>query len=327
MSQPTVKSGGRKYRPGPLAALMAAGTLLASCAAPAAPETAPSAMAASTMPPSTIVLPGAISAEGIAAGGGSTFFAGDLVAGDIFRGDLDARSAERFIDAPEGRMAVGMKVDREHSLLIVAGGMTGQGYFYDTETGKTVASIQLAKADESFINDVALTPEGAWFTNSRKGELYVVPISDEGRPGKARTVKLSGPAAKTGEGFNLNGIAATEDGKTLIVAHSANQAVYTVDPDTGASKPITLPSLPDVDGLVLKDRQLWAVQNLKNQISRIRLESDLGSGSVEQVITSELFQTPTTAALIGKNLLVVNAKFDTGFPPTADQYEVVIVDR
>jgi hypothetical protein len=23
----------------------------------------------------------------------------------------------------------------------------------------------------------------------------------------------------------------------------------------------------------------------------------------------------------------VNAKFDTGFPPTADQYEVVVVDR
>jgi hypothetical protein len=24
---------------------------------------------------------------------------------------------------------------------------------------------------------------------------------------------------------------------------------------------------------------------------------------------------------------VINAKFDTGFPPTADQYEAVVVDR
>ena len=38
--------------------------------------------------PRVIVLPGATSAEGIAAGRGSTFYAGDLFNGDIFRGDL-----------------------------------------------------------------------------------------------------------------------------------------------------------------------------------------------------------------------------------------------
>jgi hypothetical protein len=41
---------------------------------------------------------------------------------------------------------------------------------------------------------------------------------------------------------------------------------------------------------------------------------------------SVLFQVPTTAARFGSRLAVVNAKFDTGFPPTADQYEVVVVD-
>jgi hypothetical protein len=29
----------------------------------------------------------------------------------------------------------------------------------------------------------------------------------------------------------------------------------------------------------------------------------------------------------GNSLAVVNAKFDTGFPPTATQYEAVIVNR
>jgi hypothetical protein len=48
---------------------------------------------------------------------------------------------------------------------------------------------------------------------------------------------------------------------------------------------------------------------------------------VEEVITSPLFQVPTTAARFGRRLAVVNAKFDTGIPPTADQYEVVLVDR
>ncbi|MCG2621676.1 SMP-30/gluconolactonase/LRE family protein [Arthrobacter sp. I2-34] len=313
--------------PARLAGLVAAGALLlTSCAAPDASDTSPSPSAVSTTPAPTIVLPGATSAEGIAAAEGDTFFAGDLVAGDIFRGDLGDRRAERFIDVPSGRMAVGMKADQAHSLLAVAGGTTGQGYFYDTGSGKTIATLQLAKAKESFINDVVLTPAGAWFTNSRKGELYVVPISDDGKPGEARTVKLTGPAAEVRDGFNLNGIAATDDGRTLIVAHTNNQAVYTVDPETGASKKISGLDLPYVDGLVLQDRQLWAVQNFKNQVSRIRLDADLGSGAVEQVITSGQFQTPTTAALIGAKLLVVNAKFDTGNPPTAKTYEVVIVD-
>jgi hypothetical protein len=57
--------------------------------------------------PTVIVLPGATSAEGIAAGNGSTFYAGDLFAGDIFRGDIRTGSAMRFIDAPQGRQGPG----------------------------------------------------------------------------------------------------------------------------------------------------------------------------------------------------------------------------
>jgi hypothetical protein len=76
---------------------------------------------------------------------------------------------------------------------------------------------------------------------------------------------------------------------------------------------------------VLQGRRLWAVQNFSNQVTRIRLRHKLSSGVVEKVITSDLFQVPATAALFGRRLAVVNAKFDTGFPPTAKQYEVVVV--
>ena len=62
-----------------------------------------------------------------------------------------------------------------------------------------------------------------------------------------------------------------------------------------------------------------------NQVTRIRLGRHLASGVVEAVITSALFQTPATAARFGGRLAVVNAKFDTGIPPTADQYEIVLV--
>jgi hypothetical protein len=111
------------------------------------------------------------------------------------------------------------------------------------------------------------------------------------------------------------------------VAHTANAQLHTVDPTSGASATIAGISLPFVDGLVLEAGRLWAVQNLSNQISRIRLAPDLSSGEVEEVITDDLFQAPTTAARFANRLAVVIAKIDTGLPPTADQYEVIVVDR
>jgi hypothetical protein len=283
---------------------------------------------ASAGPPSTkgddkvIELPGASSAEGIARGDGTTFFAGDLGKGDIFRGDIRRGTARLYIDVPDGRMAVGRKVDVENGLLFVAGGTTGQAYVYDTDTRETVATYQLTK-EPAFINDVAVTDRGAWFTNSLRGELYFVPVDRHGKPGEATTLTLTGPAAGTPGDFNLNGIAAVRGGRTLIVAHTANQALYTVDPDTGASAAITGTSLPYVDGIVVKGNQLWAVQNMLNKISRVRLDSRLDSFEVKDVITSSGFNVPTTAALFGDTLAAVNAKFGVA---GASTYEVVLVD-
>ena len=297
--------------------------LLALVAALAAP-------AAVARPAKVIILPGATSAEGIAAGRGATFYAGDLFAGDIFRGNLQRGTAELFTDAPAGRMAVGMAVNVAHDLLFVAGGFTGQAYIYNTRSGATVASYQFGTPDSSLINDVALTKDGAWFTDSFQAQLYFVPVSRAGVPELTfRTLALSGPAATViGNGaVNLNGIQATANGKTLIVAHSANAQLDTIDPTTGASATIAGVSVPNVDGIVLEAGRLWAVQNFSNQVSRIRLRPDLSAGVVEAVITSPMFQVPTTAARFGSRLAVVNAKFDTGIPPDADQFEVVLVDR
>jgi hypothetical protein len=280
--------------------------------------------------PDVIVLPGASSAEGIARGEGDTFYAGDLFRGDIFRGDLGDRTAELFIDAPDGRGAVGMSADLRHDLLFVAGGFTGQAYVYDLGTGATVATYEFVRPAPpdvaTVINDVAVTEEGAWFTDSLRGELFFVPVSGTGEPGDFETLTLQGPAADTSGEFNLNGIAATERGNTLIVAHSANGALYTVDPETGDSAEIADVSVPAVDGIVVEGREFWAVQNNINQVSEVRLSRDLTAGSVVDVITDDAFQTPSTAIRYDGRLAVVNAKFDTGFPPTADQYEIVLVD-
>jgi hypothetical protein len=48
---------------------------------------------------------------------------------------------------------------------------------------------------------------------------------------------------------------------------------------------------------------------------------------MQKTITSPLFEYPTTIARFGSRLAVANAKFDTGFPPTAKQFEVNVVRR
>jgi sugar lactone lactonase YvrE len=280
--------------------------------------------AAAAARPRVIVLQGATSAEGIAAGRGDTFFAGDLLRGDIFRGDFRRGTAEMFVDNPDGRMAVGMAVMAAHGLLFVAGGQTGQAYVYDTNTGATLATYQFGDPSAAIINDVSVTSRGAWFTDSKQAKLYFVPVSPYGVLGQFRTLGVTGPAADTSGSFNFNGIQATPGGETIIVAHSTLGQLFKVDPNTGASVTVAGVSVPSVDGIVLAGRKLWVVQ-ANNQVSVIRLGRQFDTGTVEKVITDDLFQSPTTAALRGDQLAVVNGKFDTGFPPTADQYEVVVV--
>lgn len=269
--------------------------------------------------PSVIVLPGATSAEGVATGEGTTFYAGDFFTGDIYRGDLRSGHVELFIDAPNGRMAVGLKADIRRGLLFVAGGFTGQAYIYDLETGADLATFQLGV----LVNDVTITRDAAWFTDSALPHLYRIPIAPGG---SAQTIVVSGPAAQMYGFPNLNGIAATPDGRALIVSHSGLGALFTIDPTTGASRHITGISLPTVDGILLHAGRLYATQVL-GQIAEIRLSPDLSTGTFETALTSPDFQSPTTVAAFGDRLVTVNGKFDTGIPPTADEYEVVIVRK
>lgn len=280
---------------------------------------APALTASSAEFPSVIVLPGATSAEGIAVGNGSTFYAGDLLTGDIFRGDLRSGAVERFLTAPPGRMALGLKADVRHGLLFVAGGFTGQAYVYDLATGAPLASFQLG----AMINDVVVTSDSAWFTDSLLPHLYQLPIVG----GTPRTLVVTGPAGGITGFPNLNGIAATPDGRTLLVAHSQLGAILAVDPATGASASISGFDVATVDGILLSGGRLYANQIGLNQIAQINLSADLSSGFVERVVTSADFEVPTTTAEFGDRLVTVNAKYDTGFPPTATTFEVVTVRK
>lgn len=280
--------------------------------------------------PETIPLPNGFQPEGIAAGRGTAFYVGSIPTGAVYRGDVRSGKGEVLVPAQEGRSAIGMKYDPHSGLLFVAGGSTGYAYIYNGRTGANVAEIQLSTLP-SFINDVILTREAAYFTNSQQPILHRVPLSRRGGlpPEPAsEEIPLGGDYQFTPGAFNANGIAATRDGKSLIIVNSVDGILYKVDPATGVTTRIGLGtgSVPNGDGLLLQGKTLYVVQNRLNQIAVVQLDPDLTSGAIVKTITSELFRVPTTIASFGKSLYAVNARFGTE-PTPETEYEIVRVPR
>ena len=280
--------------------------------------------------PEVIPLPDGFQPEGIAVGTGSTFYVGSIPTGAIYRGDLRTGEGEVLVPAQPGRAAIGLKYDERTGLLFVAGGPTGYAYIYDGQIGANVAEIQLTTAT-SFINDVVITRDAAYFTNSSQPILYRVPLENNGELPATPTVEeipLSGDYQFVPNAFNANGIAATPNGKTLIIVNSADGALYNVDPATGVATRIDLEgaAVPNGDGILLQGKTLYVVQNRLNQIAVVELNPQLTEGTITETITSPDFRVPTTIARFGNALYAVNARFGT--PPTPDtEYEVVRVPR
>src|SRR6266540_2128554 len=214
--------------------------------------------------PDVLPLPNGFQPEGIASGRGTTFYVGSIPTGAVYRGDLRTGDGAVLVPAQEGRSSVGLKYDSRTGLLFVAGGATGFAYIYNGETGANVAEIQLS-ALPSFINDVVVTKDAAYFTNSFQPVLYRVPLADSGELPPAPTseeIPLGGDYQFTPGAFNANGIAATPNGKTLIIVNSSEGALYRVDPTTGVAIRIDLggDSVPNGDGILLQGKKLYVVQ-------------------------------------------------------------------
>jgi sugar lactone lactonase YvrE len=288
--------------------------------------------AAKSVFPETIPLPDGFRPEGISIGDGATFYVGSIPTGAIYRGDLRTGEGSVFIPgASDGsRAAIGLGFDR--GLLYVSGGGTGKAFVYDVESGELVREVELADPADglTFINDVVVTKDAAYFTDSRRAVFYRLALANDGTPSStADAVELSGDFEFVEGQLNLNGIEATANGKTLVAVQTANGRLYRIDPDTGEATTIDLggAAVPMGDGLLLDGRTLYVVRNFANAIAVVELEPDLASGVVTETITNPgRFAIPTTIDRFGSRLYVVNARFDVAPTPTTP-YTVVQVDR
>ena len=330
--------------------LLALGLLLAACSSSDSQQNG--GVLGEGALPDVIALPDGFQPEGIVSGRGSELFVGslgrsdtgDIVGGAIYRADAITGEGELLVPSRAGRTALGLGYDSRSDLIFVAGGPFGTAYVYDADTGADVASYQLTALGfpDAIVNDVVVTREAAYFTDSFRPVLYRLPLGPDGRladPSEVEEIALSGDFVidfVPGD-FNGNGIDATPNGDRLVVANSAAGTLYLVDPATGDTVRIDLggDAVPSGDGIVLHGKTLYVVQNFLNQIAVVELAPDLQSGTVTAFITDPEFRIPTTAARFGDSLYAVNARFDVappplpGFPPADPtlEYEIVRVER
>ena len=122
----------------------------------------------------------------------------------------------------------------------------------------------------------------------------------------------------TPTGNNANGIAATPDGRGLIVVQSNTGKLFrttyagvTTEIDLGGE------TVPNGDGLWLRGRTLYVVQNRaqRDRQDQARPATPPGARS-SAAPPAPAFDVPTTIAEYGKRFYLPNARFTT--PPTPD---------
>lgn len=277
--------------------------------------------------PTTLRLPDGWLPEGIAIGDAPFAYFGSRADGSIYQANLVTGAGRVISQGPgAGFPSVGLKID-QHNRLFVAGGNAGTGRVVDAGSGKLLADYTFTTAP-SFINDVVLTPQGPYFTNSMEAALYHLPLgAGGGLPAQSQVqrIPLGGDWVQM-PGFNANGIDRTPDGAGLLVVQSGTGLLFRVDPGSGVAEQVNLGGflLVNGDGLLLQGHTLFAVLNRLNTVAVLAMTSDGRSGSLVDELTDPRFDVPTTVAAFGDRLYLPNARFTTPQLPTTTFTAVAI---
>jgi WD40 repeat protein len=271
--------------------------------------------------PSSLQTTDACYPEGIAADNESgNFYVSSFSNGSIYSGNVNSSDVPLEVFLPGGQdgrtRAIGLKLDDE-GLLYIAGGDTGKVFIYDTASKELVSSFDAPNA--GFLNDLAINPQ--------TGDTYItdsfVPTLWRISGGQLKPwLDLSHTPIRYREGFNLNGIVSTPDGRYLLTVQSNTGKLYRIDTQTEQVTPVDLggAKLTNGDGLVLTGNTLYVIRN-QGFITKISLGNNFKSGEVVEdniTVPSPTDEVdgdfPTTGALVSGRLLVVNSQFDEGGP-------------
>jgi Cu-Zn family superoxide dismutase len=278
--------------------------------------------------PKTYALPGnALFPEGMGYDRQTgSFYTGSVTDGTIVRGNVLDPQAEVFSPAgADGRTsALGMRTDR--SRLYVAGGATGTVWVYNKWNGAFITKLSNGlPATGTTLNDLAVTRSGVFVTDSLSPTLWRITQGPNGTLALEKWLDFTGTAFHYVAGYNADGIAATPDGRYLIVGALNTGKLYRIEIATRAVVEIDTggADLTNADGIELVDHDLYVARNSNNQIVKLNLADDWASAAVDTITTSPRFDFTVAVAAVGDRLLVLNAQFEhlgsaggTPTPPT-----------
>lgn len=301
------------------ALLLLSATALASCGL--LPKTQTPAEVTRYVLPGTATNQDAVFPEGVARRADTQdFFVTSTTDGTIYRGTLGNPNTQVFLPGgADGRTtAVGLKVD-ESGRLFVAGGGSGKIFSYDANTGALLRAYTTPPVMQggTFINDVTLAGDFAYFTDSVRPMIFRVPRT-AGASNEAEAwldVSATIPYSTAPGAFNLNGIAATAGGQYLIAVQSSSGKLFRIGVADKAVAEIKLDgSVVNGDGILLDGQTLYVVRNADKIIVPISLGADFASGTIGTPFSDPSLRYPTTIAETDGRLLVVNSQFDKRGP-------------
>jgi hypothetical protein len=274
---------------------------------------ASAAVGASPNFPSQIPLPDGWAPEGITAGRGTTVFVGSIATGGVLEADVRSGHTQILVNSASGP-AIGTEYEHRANRLWVAGGPSGEVRVYDASSGDLLQTYTFSPA--GFLNDLVVTREAVYVTDSFFPHLDVIPLGPGGTlpaPGDTQILPLNGITFQAGQ-FNSNGIVSSRG--WLIVCQSVTGQLFRVNPSTGDALEINLggANATSCDGLELRGSTLYAVENFLNRVAVFRLGPALASARLAGTITSPTLDVPATVAFQGGRLWLANARFEV--PPT-----------
>jgi hypothetical protein len=275
--------------------------------------------------PTTIALPNGQQPEGITSGPGHRFYVGSLNDGRIVTGDLRGGPTRVLLPGSPGRQLRGLALDERSGLLWAVGnvGTVAHVYALDARSGHVVRDVVVAGG--GFLNDLVVTKDAVWVTDSYVDRLTRIAIGHGGRPTSAAPtfvpVRGAWPTTSAGS-LGANGVRTLAPGQ-LLLDNSTAGGLWAVSTRTGVATRVPVTGGPDLtggDGVERRGSTVWVVRGNDNaSVTQLSLRHSRSGWSArwERRLTASSLDVPSTATVVGDSLYAVNARFGVPSPATA----------
>ncbi|KAJ1621727.1 hypothetical protein T492DRAFT_1149480 [Pavlovales sp. CCMP2436] len=244
------------------------------------------------MPADVIIpLPNGFFPEGVVAGPPDCLFVGSIVGGTIAMVNTKTSPVHNSMTALDGDP--NRRADRRWRNDWTRGGANGiQAFDLD---GQLLGEVVIEGG--GFVNDIAVTADAAYGTDSHLPVLYKWPFLEDGIYGALETIQLGGDYVANGDHYKVNPAGMSTE----------------VDVKDEAGEPY---QLLGGNGMVLcGESRLVVMAGSSNQLVVVTLGQDWMSADVTGFVTSDNFDDPATAAVIVKTSLNFECNCGMGCMP------------